>query len=211
MIIDQFQQIKEQAEQIYQSLTEKEKQLFHCDKCVLYDGSVESRIVTIARDLGKDEIEKGVPLIGAAGSIFRFVEAAFEYPTFKINTVPFRPTDNIVFPLEIRKKFKNIIDSIIEVVNPRAIIVMGNEALETFVYPRYRGITQYANDDGFEMLYKGRKLQIFPVVHPSYLIRQGINFKSLKDNKEHNKIFKELFFKNIYRAYKFVEENKENG
>ncbi len=203
---EQLLELKNKSLQIYNNLSDKEKQLFEYDKCVLCDGPIDSKIVVVARDLGREEIQKGVPLIGAAGLLFRFVETGLGCDSFLCNTVPFKPVGNKSFPLEIRHKFKIIIECIIrDIIKPKAVIVIGNEALETFVYPRYRGITQYANEDGFEVDYCNHKLMIFPIVHPSYLIRQGLTLKSLKESREHNRMFKELFFRNIYRAHKFVE------
>ena len=204
--MSEIEVIKEQAEFTYKNLSKKEKELFEFDTCVLCDGSVNANVLTIARDLGRDEVEEGVPLIGAAGSLFRYIEMKMRVESFKCNIVPYKPWNNKVFPKQIREKFYPIVYSLMELVKPKAIIVLGNEAFELFTGV-YGGITNFAQDE--KPIYEAKfDLPLFAAVHPSYLTRQGITIESLKTNRNHKKIFKELFFHNIYRAHKFVGDVK---
>jgi len=198
--------IKEQAELTYQKLSDKERTLFEFDKCVLCDGPINSKVLAIARDLGRDEVEEEVPLIGPAGSLFRFIEMKLGVESFKCNVVPYKPHYNKVFPKQVREKFYPIVHSLIELVKPKAVIIMGNEALELFTGIS-GGILNFVMEE--RPIYEAKfNLPLFPIAHPSYIIRQGVTLESLKTNKNDKKVFKELFFHNIYAAWKFVGDVK---
>ena len=202
-MVKELELIKEEAIKIQNSLSTEEKKLFEFDKCVLCDGPIDANVMVVARDLGKDEIKEGVPLIGAAGSLYRLVEDSLNAEAFLCNIVPFKPMYNKAFPKNIREQFYPIVDKLIKVVKPKAILAMGNESLCLFLGLE-SGILNFALDR--QPLYGGRyhDIAIFPIAHPSYLIHNGVNSFTLKRNKEKRNMFKELFYFNIYRAFKFA-------
>src|SRR5690348_14754042 len=81
---------------------------------VLFAGSLSAPICVFGRDLGKDEVAAGEPLIGAGGRLVRAgvyeawhgtaplksdrrVEAALEH-VLLTNTVPYKPPGNKAYP-----------------------------------------------------------------------------------------------------------------
>ena len=198
--------VKKLALSIYnQKLTKEEKEEFDSNILVLSCGTLNCDIITVARDLGKDEIEQRKPLIGEAGQLFRNLEKVFDIETYKTNIVPFRPKNNKVFSESIRKKFYIILEKQIELVNPKIIFALGNEALEFFTGYKSGIIERIRNNNVY--LYK-KSIKVIPVVHPSFLVRNGISIKSLleseKLNEQQEDLYLNLFFEQIKKGKNFV-------
>ena len=195
----------------YNNLKEDQRLLFDSNKCILYDGPIDARLMIITRDLGKDELEKEVPLIGAAGSLVRFALAAYDKEAFLCNTVPFKPISNTPFPQEIRNKFKIILDSIIDIVNPKAIVTLGLEAYSHFNSNFNGSILGRVQEGYVDWVDKknGKRRRIYPACHPAFLIRKGITINTLKERTADIDMFKQLFFKPIYKAYNYSEGKEE--
>lgn len=118
---------------------------------ILYAGSLDAEIAFIARDLGKDEVIRGEPLIGSAGQLVRrtLSEALFNItpPKTEIqhekvmekvlftNIVPYKPIGNKVFPKKIRTRFMPFIaEFLIDFWKGSHIITLGTEAFKWFEY-----------------------------------------------------------------------------
>lgn len=210
-----LKKIKELANEIYDNLTTEEKQLFDSTKCVLSSGDINSKLMVVARDLGQDEIEKEIPLIGRAGQIFRMVERIL-INSGKINSVyvtniaPFKPVNNIAFPKEIRKKFRSILIQQIELVKPRIIVTMGNEAFQELTGFKNGGIINLVkNKNLFETWSDiNPKCIVIPCVHPSYLYRMGITKSIITKNmnKELIENFKTLFLNPLLNAVNIIKD-----
>ena len=138
-------------------------------KVVLYAGNPKADILVVARDLGKDEVEYGEPLIGRAGNLFRKETAKLGFILLKdfllTNTVPLWPKDNKAFPKDIRELFRPVLNSVILAVNPKFILVLGNEAMSMFL-SMDSGITKIAGNT-----YRVNDRIIIPCAHPSYIVR----------------------------------------
>ena len=83
-IIEQYQQIRE-------SLSAEDSSLFDTMQDtvpIISDGSIDSTIMVIARDLGVDEVQHGRPLIGRAGQLFRVALKHYNLSTYMTNLVP---------------------------------------------------------------------------------------------------------------------------
>lgn len=141
-------------------------------KVVLYAGNPKAKILVIARDLGRDEITYGEPLIGKAGSLFRKDARRVGFiPTIDFlmtNTVPLQPKNNKAFPQNIRELFRPILNAVIDSVDPEFILTLGTEATAMFI-PLKAGITKIAGEIHNEYLPMG--FTIIPCAHPSYIAR----------------------------------------
>ena len=140
-------------------------------KVVLYGGNPHARIMIVARDLGKDEVEVGEPLIGRAGQLFRrgSEEVGFE-PTvdfFMCNTVPLKPKGNKAFSDLVRADFKWVLNDLFKIVLPSHVITLGFEATKT-IFPECSKMKPYVG-----MMFEIKGVKIFPNFHPSYISRQG--------------------------------------
>lgn len=138
-------------------------------KVVLFAGNPRADILVVARDLGKDEIEKGEPLIGRAGSLFRTDASRLGFKVLRdmllTNTVPLWPLGNKAFPKEIRELFRPVLNSVVQTVDPKFILTLGNEAMSMFL-PMETGITKVAGET-----YQVGDRTIMLCAHPSYIAR----------------------------------------
>lgn len=89
---------------------------------VLYAGSLDAPVCVFGRDLGKDEVAHGQPLIGAGGRLVReglirgfeeappkttdkTLESALNYALLT-NTVPYKPPGNKAYPDRVKERFR---------------------------------------------------------------------------------------------------------
>lgn len=167
------------------------------NKPILYAGSLDSDVCFLARDLGKDEVFKGQPLIGSAGQLLRrslyklisdskapeheiYFPKVMERVLFT-NMVPYKPKGNRVFPKKIRKAFAPYIaELLINHWKGNYLITLGTEAFKWFEFFTDKdSVKTYWSDednrykDIFECeitCENGRKkLMVAPLPHPSPL------------------------------------------
>lgn len=118
---------------------------------ILFTGNLNAKIGILARDLGKDEVIKGQPLIGAAGQLLRRTlyeafkgeappknEMYFNDVMKKMmftNIVPYKPIGNKVFAKKIRKRFMPFLtEFLIEHWNGNFLMTLGTEAFKWFEF-----------------------------------------------------------------------------
>lgn len=118
-------------------------------KPILYAGNLESSLCFFGRDLGKDEVHAGQPLIGASGTIVR---EGFYYsihhqkaPSRKeldstviervllTNTVPYKPPGNKAYLIKVKKRFRPFIEKLFVFHwQGNQVITLGTEAFKWF-------------------------------------------------------------------------------
>jgi uracil-DNA glycosylase len=121
---------------------------------ILFAGSLDASLCIVGRDLGKDEVRAGQPLIGAAGRLVRAgiiracqpndlaheVRSAVD-PTLEnalrhallTNTVPFKPIGNKAYSPAVRQRFRPFLERLL--VNHwkgQRVITLGTQAFEWF-------------------------------------------------------------------------------
>lgn len=120
---------------------------------IIYTGNLNAKIGFLARDLGKEEVLKGQPLIGSAGKIVR--KTLYEYfsnenlinidniinseiilnKVLFTNTVPYKPIGNKAFGKKIKDRFRPYIaEFLINLWKGSYLITLGNDAFEWFGY-----------------------------------------------------------------------------
>ena len=115
---------------------------------ILYGGNLQSQLCFFARDLGKDEVYGGEPLIGAAGSLVRqgFYQAlhgekAKSQAELKsvcnrillTNTVPYKPPGNKAYLMGVKKRFLPFVAQLLVLHwSGNQIITLGTEAFKWF-------------------------------------------------------------------------------
>jgi uracil-DNA glycosylase len=121
---------------------------------ILFAGSLDAPLCILGRDLGKNEVRTGQPLIGAAGRLVRagLVRARQqEYPANQdrpvcnrsledalkhamlTNTVPFKPIGNKAYSTAVRERFRPFLERLL--VNHwkgNRVITLGAQAFEWF-------------------------------------------------------------------------------
>lgn len=121
---------------------------------ILCAGSLEATLGIMGRDLGKDEVAAGQPLIGAAGRLVRLgvlrawgdeenvadsgagsaaaLQAALRY-VLLTNTVPYKPPGNKAYPESVRRRFRPFVERLLaDHWTGRHLITLGSEAFGWF-------------------------------------------------------------------------------
>ncbi|MFO0951694.1 MAG: uracil-DNA glycosylase family protein [Isosphaeraceae bacterium] len=139
---------------------------------VLFAGSLDAPVCVIGRDLGRDAVAAGQPLIGAGG---RLVRAGFyraihgrDAPTPAIdrglesvlehvlltNTVPFKPPGNKAYSSQVRERFRPFLaELLVAHWKGNRVITLGNEAFhwfEPYVDDPAALATFWAKEDRYE-------------------------------------------------------------
>lgn len=133
------------------------------------EGNLYSPILFVGEGPGEEEDNQGRPFVGKAGQlltkILESVNIARE-DVYIANMVKCRPPNNRVpTSLEIQACSQYLLAQI-EVINPRMIVPLGSTALNFFLGEDQ----QITKVRGREFIWKGNII-IFPMFHPSYLLR----------------------------------------
>ena len=129
---------------------------------VLFAGSLDAPVCAFGRDLGKDEVAVGEPLVGAGGRLVRAglyewkhggppkksdrrVEAALD-AALLTNTVPYKPPGNKAYPERIKERFRPFVGELL-IVHWKGdrVLSLGTEAFQWFA--------RYADPDEAEALW----------------------------------------------------------
>jgi len=163
----------------------------NCSECELFDSpsciletnckkdlsSVD--VIFIAENPGKNEVEREVPLIGRAGQMFRkyFKKFGIDQMNYLLTNVvlcqtllPDGKTGNPTS--EVINLCKKNCMNIIEICNPKLIVLMGGSPMEAFDFGK-GGIT--AKHQAFleGKVEKWKKFDVAIMVHPSFVNRQS--------------------------------------
>lgn len=185
-----------------------------CKKCGLYKecnspqmkpvGKGRMGIMVIGEAPGGDEDEEGQQWVGKAGELLQEFMSEFDIDLnkdcIKHNAVCCRPTDdkgNNRTPngQELSLCRKNLIKAI-EKHHPRAIFLMGGSAVDSFFAeaPITNSMT-ISHLRGRAIPYFNYDCWVFPMFHPSYILRNG------KDKKT-----RRLFYNDLRHAIKSLEK-----
>jgi len=115
---------------------------------ILYAGNLESQICFFGRDLGRDEVAAGQPLIGAAGKLVRqgFYQFLHQKKALTLeelqtvcskvlltNTVPYKPPGNKAYEPKVKERFRPFIEQLLIFHwQGNQIISLGTEAFKWF-------------------------------------------------------------------------------
>jgi len=151
--------------------------LFSEPSCIL-ETNVEYlkdvKIVFIAENPGKNEIEVGKPLVGKSGKLFRKY-----FEKFGLNKINYLLTNVVLCQTlkedgttgnptpEVIDRCKENCFNIIEECNPDLIVLMGASPTSAFnLLPKGTGITNIRGET-----FKWKKKDVFIMLHPSYINR----------------------------------------
>jgi len=117
-------------------------------KPILYYGNLKSNVCFFGRDLGRDEVMAGQPLIGASGTLVRqgFYRAIYKENTsdrdklmavcdrlLLTNTVPYKPPENKAYGVRVKKRFRPFVEQLLTIHwQGNHIITLGTEAFKWF-------------------------------------------------------------------------------
>ncbi len=116
---------------------------------ILCAGALGAPVCECARDLGKDEVAVGEPLIGAGGRLVRVgvyeafhgapppssdrrVEAALKH-VLLTTTVPYKPPSNKAYATSVKERFRPFLAELLAVLwKGKRVITLGTEAFQWF-------------------------------------------------------------------------------
>lgn len=163
---------------------------------VLFAGSLDAPVCIFARDLGKDEVAAGQPLIGAGGRLVRAglyrnhfgeeapksdrtLDSVLDFALLT-NTVPYKPPGNKAYSEAVKARFRPFLEELLTRfwVGDR-VITLGNEAF--FWFARYgepgKAEEFWKREDRYEVDWKcnlsfgavAKPITVAPLPHPSPL------------------------------------------
>lgn len=162
-------------------------------------GDPDCRVAFFGRDPGRDEVEHGMPFIGAGGQKVRrgLYEHLYGEPMpdfhasvavgahfFWINTVPYKPVNNKAWSMAVKKRFQPLMaDLLVKSWHGREVVTFGREAFLWFAIHQPRAVKQqleafWGSDDRFTTSTavtlsacdgSGREFRLHPLPHPSPL------------------------------------------
>ncbi len=184
------------------------------DEPVLYAGLLDAPICVFGRDLGKDEVAAGQPLIGAGGRLVRaglFRHHFSEEPqksdktlervlkfALLTNTVPYKPPGNKAYNEAVKERFRPyVLKLLTRFWSGNHLITLGNEAF--FWFAPYGGEEDakrfWTREDRYEATWKctlregdrEKAVVLLPLPHPSPLnARWYKQFPALLAARLHN-------------------------
>ena len=151
--------------------------LFSAPSCILETNAEhlsEVKVIFIAENPGKDEVEKERPLVGKAGKLFRKY-----FEKYELNKIKYLLTNVVLCQtlnqdgttgnpsLDVIERCKVNCFKIIEECNPDLIVLMGASPTTAFgLMQKGMGITHISGEK-----YKWNNRDIFIMLHPSYINR----------------------------------------
>ncbi|WP_435019341.1 uracil-DNA glycosylase family protein [Tundrisphaera sp. TA3] len=116
---------------------------------ILFGGSLDAPVCIFARDLGKDEVARGEPLVGAGGRLVRaglHADAHGEPPpksdrtvetalrlALLANTVPYKPPGNKAYAGAVKERFRPFLEELlVGHWTGHHLLTLGTEAFEWF-------------------------------------------------------------------------------
>lgn len=185
----------------------------NCNACPLHEnrtnvvpgeGSLDTPIMFVGEGPGEEEDLSGRPFVGRAGQLLTKILESVNIKredVYITNIVKCRPPNNRTPTKEEAKTCSHFLLAQIEVINPKMIVTLGKAALDFFA-EKSLPITKVR---GQEFEWKAGII-IFPMFHPSYLLRNPSKAKGSPKN---------LTWQDIKRVRKyydqFLKERKENG
>ena len=139
---------------------------------VIYDGNISAKIMLIGEAPGESEDNEGKPFCGKSGQLLRKALNCIHLNNdnlFITNTVYWRPPENRKPYQEEIESCRPFLNKIIEILNPEIIILCGSTAIETILNNKYKMAEITGKLTETEI--NAKKIKVFPIYHPSYLLR----------------------------------------
>ena len=144
-------------------------------------GNKEADVLFIGEAPGANEDKQGIPFCGMSGKILTELLNSVglsREDIFITNTVLCRPPENRNPQKEEIENCRNRLDKLIEIMQPKVIVTIGNFATERII-----GKTGIKTIHGKQFDYKDMK--VVPVVHPASYLYSGRNpelFEQMKND-----------------------------
>ncbi|MGM0508864.1 MAG: uracil-DNA glycosylase [Fusobacteriota bacterium] len=177
-----------------------------CKKCPLHkkrekvvpgEGNLKSPIMFIAEAPGEDENKEGKPFVGKSGKlltkIFDSVDLSRE-DVYITNMIKCHPDGNRAPKENEIESCYPFLETQIALINPKVIVTVGGEATNLMIGDQLGKKDTITTIRGRIFDWEG-EIKVIPILHPSYLLRQGSTKKgspkwnTWQDMKKIKKIF----------------------
>ena len=162
---------------------------------VFGDGNINAKIMIIGEGPGAQEDEAGIPFVGRAGKLLDKMLASIQLDRKKVyitNVVNYRPPSNRRPTDEEIKRYLPFLESHIEIIKPKILVLLGSTALNT-IFGNFEVISK-ARGQWYQKNFGDIKPWIIASFHPAFLMRQPEQKKlawiDLKMIREKSKILK---------------------
>ncbi|MBP6983711.1 MAG: uracil-DNA glycosylase [Thermotogae bacterium] len=144
----------------------------HRTQTVPGEGNLNARLFFVGEAPGREEDLSGRPFVGAAGTLFTEILKSVKIDRKDVyigNIIKCRPPDNRTPTMAEMDACAPFLLAQLQVVHPKLIVTLGASSLSYFLPEREIKITEM----------RGKRLQweggitIFPMFHPSYLLRNA--------------------------------------
>ena len=149
---------------------------------VFADGNDKSDIMLIGEAPGVNEDKYGIPFCGKSGTLLDNILSTIKINRqncYITNTVFWRPPANrrpTAFEIDVCRPF---VEKHVELINPKIIILVGSTAVESLLNLK-TPMGQLRNKKfQYQNNYLKNSINTFVIFHPSYLLRQPLQKKSM--------------------------------
>ena len=158
-----------------------EERICQCQRCLLSksrknavpgEGNRNAELMFVGEGPGRDEDIQGRPFVGRAGQLLTKIIEAMNFDredVYITNVVKCRPPNNREPNPEEIEECKGYLLEQIDLINPRAIVTLGNVSAHFFI-PTRSGVTTLRGN-----FYPFNDILVMPTFHPSYLVRNEGN------------------------------------
>ena len=153
-----------------------------CTKCVLHTsrintvfsrGNPSAKLCFVGEAPGEDEDKQGKPFVGRSGQLLdrTLTELGLdvEKDIYVCNTIKCRPPGNRRPTDEESDACVNYLDEQLALVSPTVIVALGGTAVNSLIVTSH-GITKI---HGRLFPFRVKGIEVMPVYHPSYVLRNG--------------------------------------
>ena len=163
-----IQQIVEKIKVLDTQLKNKAKNL------VVYDGSIDAKVMFIGEAPGRDEDIQGLPFVGKAGQLLNKMLAAINLKREEVyitNVVNWRPPDNRTPTDDEILQFLPFLQEQIDVINPDYIFLLGGVAAKAILSTPLALGKLRGTWHKYQSLQLNKTVYTIASYHPAFLLR----------------------------------------
>ena len=141
---------------------------------VVFDGSLDAKVMFIGEAPGRDEDEQGLPFVGKAGQLLNKMLSAINLERENVyitNVVNWRPPDNRTPTDEEILQFLPFLQEQIDVVNPEYIFLLGDVAAKAVLSTPVALGKLRGSLHEYKSLKLNKTIYTIASYHPAFLLR----------------------------------------
>tara|TARA_Y100000996_G_scaffold365423_1_gene310173 strand:- start:187 stop:900 length:714 start_codon:yes stop_codon:yes gene_type:complete len=148
-------------------------------KLVLYDGSLNSKLMIVGEGPGQEEDEQGIPFVGKAGLLLNRMLSAIQLnrkDVYITNVVPWRPPQNRAPTDQEILEFLPFLQKQIEIIKPKFIYLLGATAAKAILASTMSVAKLRGKWHEYKSINMDETIKVLISYHPAFLLRSP-NYK----------------------------------